>query len=219
MLAHAIHKFGLFCQKIHACALCGVRAPIDHPHHYLCDACDQTITWLNAPFVPNLPNAPNIYPACAHTGAMASAMGEFKYQEDFTAMALIVHAMQKWQIPQDDTLVLIPMPTTHARLAQRGFDPVACLAPFVAQTLGAYLWAGAWRVRDGQRQQGLDREARLDNMAGAFECAPWQVDGDISFVLFDDVCTTGASLVALNDAVRLANRRAKIIAACITHGD
>ena len=89
--------------------------------------------------------------------------------------------------------LILPMPLHPRRLAERGFNQAVELARPLARVRGLPLGlAVVSKLRDIPAQAGLDREARLRNPRGAFEC-------DVSLqgqrvIVVDDVMTTVATL-------------------------
>lgn len=89
--------------------------------------------------------------------------------------------------------LVIPMPLHPRRLAERGFNQAVELARPLARARGLPIGLAVVRkTRDIPAQAGLDREARLRNPRGVFEC-------DVSLagqrvIVVDDVMTTGATL-------------------------
>ena len=93
---------------------------------------------------------------------------------------------------QPRPVLVIPLPLAPKRLAERGFNQSALLAAQVSKILGLRFEArGMLRVRETPPQTGLNREARLKNVRGAFDCTK-RLDGHVAIV--DDVMTTGATL-------------------------
>lgn len=97
--------------------------------------------------------------------------------------------------------LLVPVPTTAKRLRVRGLDGVAYMARCAARIAGARVVAALDRGA-GIAQHGRSRTERL-SAHGRFTCDPAAVAGR-RVTLFDDVCTTGATLRDCAGAVREA---------------
>jgi ComF family protein len=90
--------------------------------------------------------------------------------------------------------LVLPMPLSTQRLAERGFNQALLLARALAprKTEGDLLL----RVKHTPTQTALDREQRAANVKGAFAVQPLR-SGELQakrVVLVDDVMTSGASL-------------------------
>ncbi len=96
---------------------------------------------------------------------------------------------------------LVPVPTTAKRRRMRGLDGVALVARCAAAIAGARVVL-ALEQRSGDAQRGRSRSQRLAAQ-GRFSCNPAGVAG-LRVTLFDDVCTTGATLRDCADAIREA---------------
>jgi ComF family protein len=104
----------------------------------------------------------------------------------------------------EDADVVLPMPLSRQRLAERGFNQALLLARALApQKTDAGLLL---RVRHTTAQTALDRKQRLDNVKGAFAVDPLRTSlaRGKRIVLVDDVMTSGASLFSAAHAVRQA---------------
>ena len=97
-------------------------------------------------------------------------------------------------------VVLVPVPTTRARAAERGFDQSRELARRIARLRGATA-LDLLRKR-GAAQRGLGRIARLA-AHGRFTVDP-DIDAPGRAILLDDVLTTGATLRDAAAALRTA---------------
>jgi ComF family protein len=110
-----------------------------------------------------------------------------------------------WVEPALDRATLVlPMPLSRERLAERGFNQslllCRCLAP--AKAAPDILL----RVRHSAPQATLDRKDRIGNVKGAFAVDPDHVASvrGSDIVLVDDVMTSGASIFTAAGALRQA---------------
>ena len=113
----------------------------------------------------------------------------------------MAHAMRGLE-PLSAGAILVPVPLSRKRLRSRGYNQAARLAGALGAITGLAVAAELLkRARDTPSQTTLAPEARAANVAGAF-VATGPVQG--TFVVVDDVCTTGATLVAAATALRSA---------------
>ena len=102
---------------------------------------------------------------------------------------------------------LLPMPLSGERLQTRGFNQSWELARALAGQSGTSARPDArllLRIRNTPPQSQLKREARLQNVRGAFVVDPLRA-GELAgrqVLLVDDVMTSGASLFAAAQALR-----------------
>jgi ComF family protein len=87
---------------------------------------------------------------------------------------------------------LMPIPTTFARRAERGFDQAVLLARTAGCELGRPVSAGIERIA-GPVQQGRTRKERL-TASGRFILLRGAALQGANVVLVDDVATTGSTL-------------------------
>lgn len=104
----------------------------------------------------------------------------------------------------DEADLVLPMPLSRERLAERGFNQALLLARALAadKTQAGLLL----RVRHTAAQASLDRQDRLGNVRGAFAVDPLSASGvrGRRVVLVDDVMTSGASLFTAAESLRQA---------------
>lgn len=106
---------------------------------------------------------------------------------------------------------VIPVPMHKARLRQRRFNQSSLLAHGLVRGSQVPVWDNALlRTRNTPPQAGLDREARLKNVSGAFTVnhAYAMRLRNATVMLVDDVVTTGATIDACCHALRNAGVRA-----------
>lgn len=95
--------------------------------------------------------------------------------------------------------VLVPVPLSAGRLRRRGYNQAQVLARALGERIGLPVKCDrVKRVRETTTQTALAPEARQANVTGAF-VASGRVDSRV--ILVDDVFTTGATLLAVAQAL------------------
>ena len=105
--------------------------------------------------------------------------------------------------------VIVPIPLATQRLQTRGFNQAWELATQLAAQSGSQGKTDAtllWRVKNTPPQTQLKRQARMDNVRGAFQIDPLRAASVAGkrVVLVDDVMTSGASLFTAAEVLRAA---------------
>jgi len=103
---------------------------------------------------------------------------------------------------RQEGVVLVPIPLHRRRLRWRGFNQAGLLGELIAKNLGIKFSSDLLlRVKNTKPQVGLDKKSRQQNIRGAFvlnkNCSLVHLQGgqeNWSFILFDDVWATGATL-------------------------
>ncbi len=82
------------------------------------------------------------------------------------------------------------VPMTQKDRRKRGFNQSRLIAKNLSELLDIGFFEGIEKVRDTEKQVGLSRSKRIENMRNAF-CAREKIPGDL--IIVDDVYTTGAT--------------------------
>lgn len=137
--------------------------------------------------------------ACWLEDGARAAVHHLKY-DGWPAMArAMAGAMRRMPLPAGG--ILVPVPLGRRRLRQRGYNQARALAAALGALRGCRVADVLQRVRETASQTTLTPDGRTANVRDAF-MAGAAVEG--TFVLVDDVCTTGATLVAAARALRAA---------------
>ncbi len=187
--------------------------PIDALAH-LCAACLRQIAPASATVV-ELP----VRAAGAYRDPLASAVRHLKYdpRPDLARPLGALMGAALDGIPP--VSLVVPVPLHPRRLVARGFNQSALLARCVARAVGARFAPRALaRTRDTTAQAGLPAAERAPNVRGAFvPLQPERLRG-AEVLLVDDVVTTGATVAACAEAVRVARGRVVAVAAVAIAG-
>jgi ComF family protein len=131
------------------------------------------------------------------------ALHELKYKNRrWLGEALAIHLAPQIEKTGWEFDVLIPIPLSQQRRAERGYNQVEQLA----QPLS---WIGGWnyrpealsRVKHTQSQVSLSAVERKSNVKGAFSADAKLVSGK-TVLLMDDVITTGATVSEAASALK-----------------
>lgn len=136
-----------------------------------------------------------------------SAIHEAKYHGSGHAFSLLADALAEYVRDSDEldsTCVMVPVPLGKQRHLERGFNQVEQVARRAAKQLGGALDITLLeRTRETASQVSLRRHTREENMRGAFR-ATRRAERAHTYIVVDDVITTGATLQAAIDALKEA---------------
>lgn len=138
-----------------------------------------------------------------------AAIHEAKYRGTEHARELLTAVLAEYLRDADDvgprrSYIIVPVPLGEKRRRERGFNQAEEVANRVAKLLGCAMDTTLLeRTRETASQVSLPRRAREENMCGAFR-ATRRADPACTYVVIDDVITTGATLQAAIDALKEA---------------
>lgn len=140
--------------------------------------------------------------------------------EDLLA-GVLADYLNEWSAEQEvfspGPLVLIPVPLSSRRLKERGHNQAERIARKAARMLSSvYLDTDILlRTRDTRPQTTLGGRARRRNLAGAF-AAKGTPDPEHTYIVFDDVITTGSTLKSALSALRAAGAE-RVLGIALAH--
>ena len=135
-----------------------------------------------------------------------------KFKDNEKARTLLAGVLSdylnEWSATQtihtDESLVLVPVPLSSARLKERGYNQVERVARLATKKL-PYVFLDTdllIRTRDTLPQTALGGFERRRNVAGAFSLSELP-DPRYTYIVLDDVATTGSTLRAAMEAFQL----------------
>lgn len=224
LLAGAGRAFDLLLPP--SCVGCGVGMESGAPP--VCPLCWRTLAGLHPPWCPTCgvtrPRDPRL-PDSDHCGECLdwdALRAAAPFRMDGMATRL-VHALKfdGWRglAPQmaramvrparrmatEESLRLVPVPLSRARLRERAFNQAELLGRGLADETGWALVNLLRRSRTGEQQARLGRRRRAANVRDLFEVdRGWRASELRSVLLVDDVVTTGATATACVAALTAA---------------
>jgi len=188
----------------------GACAGCDRPGPIACRECAAALNAIPATTVPAALGQPPTWARGDYAGELRSFVLACKERQGLTLVPLLgdlalgsaTAALR--QRPPSGPVLLVPIPSSRATVAARGFDLAWLMARRAARGLRrAGLQArhvrGLRLLRGGQDQAGLGVAARTANRQGSMVAVP---AGRGSVLLIDDIVTTGATLTEAARALR-----------------
>jgi len=210
----------------HLCAACrkdapGIRAPF-------CSTCSEPFFGrIDGAFVcPNCRERRFRFTCAVARYQSRSAVRELVHRFKYNGKVYLRGVLTDWlvetledprlQSPPCDRIVPVPLHPTRER--ERGFNQALLLAEGMAQRSGIPLADCLTRTRYTTTQTIFDREARMENLRGAFQMRQSADVRNLHLLLIDDVLTTGSTVDecarVLRDAGAASVRVATVARAC-----
>ena len=136
-------------------------------------------------------------------GILAKLVKEYKYQAVRAAGEVLTEVLEQ-AIPADlpKNTVVVPLPTVGRHVRARGIDHTWALAKKLARRRGWKCRRMLSRAADTV-QVGATADQRQRQAREAYT-VPQGVNGEVNYLLLDDVWTTGASMLAATEVMRQA---------------
>lgn len=216
----AISAFGIDLVYPRRCAGCGWRG------RWLCPRCAGGIELFAPPWCPSCGIPTRLSCRCSprlgsldgvrsvgpFEGWLQGAIIGCKYHGEWARTAELAPLLAEVcaSLPPIDALV--PVPLHPSRLRQRGFNQSLLLARCAANDLKMPVEELVLRTRRTDSQTQLSADDRGRNVEGAMAVGPGGAVAGRSFVLIDDVITTGSTLAACATVLRDAGARSVMAA-------
>ena len=224
------------------CLLCRALLSFRDSARLVCDVCRHRWRPVRAPWCPRCGQPEPLFGRCRLCaewpaafrrarsavwleGGARDAVHALKYGGLPRIATDLAAAMVGLDVPGLDSGLLVPVPLGRARLRNRGYNQSERLARALGRRWGRPVVDLLVRTRDTAAQTALTPEARLANVAGAFEtrnvergtrnrrpddCSAFRLPPSAfqrPLILVDDVFTTGATLAEAARALERAGAR------------
>ena len=179
-----------------------------------CGKCLEMLPWRATP-TPAPPGLPPVYAVTAYTGAAKAALLAHKEEGRLVlarplgrALALSCFGVLTASASRPERVQLVPVPSTAARVRQRGHDPLLrvareCRRALRSAGVAAAVHPALRAVRSLEDQAGLTAQARHDNLRGALRVVGRRAP-EGAVIVVDDIITTGATAVEAARSLAMA---------------
>jgi len=163
---------------------------------------------------PNCPDLPPTYVVDQRSELVGNLIHDLKYYS-VRALASPLAELLNQTLPSiDGSVAIVPLPTTSAHIRARGFDHTTLIAKKFVKLRGSNYQVTNLLMRNKNSVQvGSDRKTRLSQASLAYEInTRIPISPDTTYILFDDVWTTGASLHAAHQKLQKAGAQKIVFA-------
>lgn len=193
----------------------------------LCDCCKNNI--LDEPFLRCISCMNSLYRGnlchkhrlpytqawcvAAREGVLAEVISEYKFHRVWAAHVELADLLAA-VLPEMERVIIVPVPTTPQNMRIRGYDHMRLIAARLGKRKGwsvAPLLARRNNITQHFAKTATERRAQ----AKTFFALRGQIDPDASYLLIDDIYTTGSTLEAAAACLREGGA-ATIYAAVLT---
>lgn len=180
------------------CVACGRDGPA------LCDGCTRRLAPAPSTRIRGVGRVDALF---AYSDVGADVIRGLKFHNARSVIATVSDAFAALVTQSAAPDIVTWLPTSSRRRRDRGFDQAELLARAVARRIGVRT-VPVLRRRHGPPQTGRSWEERADNVV--FEAAPVARRMTGRLAVFDDVCTTGATMRAASEALP-AHLRSEVV--------
>lgn len=195
------------------CHACNREAVVNS--YGICSACEAKLKYV--PILPAIKEIDDLKCGMLYTEPARMALVSFKFNGAVYKKEFLSHFMS---VPDDWAAdCIVPVPLSHKRLKERGYNQSMLLAEAVSEKCGIPIRAELLsRIRETEKQSLMTRDERLKNLRRAFSAS--EECRDLGIILIDDIKTTGATLEECAKALkkRGAARVYALTACCATEG-
>lgn len=144
------------------------------------------------------------------SGTLQHLIGQYKFANARAAYRPLGDILDSVVPILPATTVIVPIPTVAAHIRQRGYDHTLLMARYVARRRNLPLEQYLTRTHT-TTQRGASRAQRIRQAKKAFGCTQ-PLDATLTYVIVDDVATTGATVRYAAQALRQAGAQSVAVA-------
>ena len=178
-------------------------------HQNLCPFCKQKIEAAKCPKCHKLPA---FYSVNSRTDLLDTLIHELKYNTVRSFDKPLAEILDQ-TLPNFKTDVyIVPLPTIGKHVRERGLDHTNLIAKQLTKKRSNFHLSRVLIRTNNSVQVGANRESRIEQAKHAYEINPKiKINPEATYLLFDDVWTTGASMLAAKKKLQQAGAQKIII--------
>lgn len=164
----------------------------------------SAIVSLPCPNCSTNPDLPPAYSVGDRSGLLDLILHEYKY-DSVRALGASLAELLDCRLPAfDGDVAIVPLPTATHHIRSRGFDHTLHLAKRLARLRGYTVCPLLTRAKN-TTQVGAGKDQRLAQATAAYQLDPRRIiNQNTTYLLLDDISTTGASIQAAIKKLRQA---------------
>ena len=174
-------------------------------HENYCLNCKRLITTAKCPYCDFVPT----YMVGWRDELIGKLVEEYKYNSVKTLGAVLAEVLDGILPVVDGKVAVVPLPTIERHVRERGFNHTLGVVKKLARRRGWEVARILKRAKDTV-QVGVGNTARLLQAAEAYSLGG-KIEPDTTYILLDDVWTTGASMRAALKKLQMAGASKIII--------
>lgn len=207
------------------CQRCGLQG------ESLCGRCKKYLLETNPSYVvSSMDGFLRIFVGGVKEGMLSEILKQYKYQgrrdlsSALTWKAREALSGEAVYIEEDEAvswnkMVIVPLPTIRKHIRERGFDHMLMLTQELCNSIDGLRMEPVLVRLNKTVQVGKSAKVRREQAKQAYGVQNGaRLEGDVAYLLFDDVWTTGASMQAAAEALRQAGAK-KISALVLMSND
>ncbi len=177
----------------------------------ICPHCKTTKTTAKCPFCPNLPPT---YIVGKKDDLIGDLIHDYKYHSVRALAKPLAEILHNTLPINQDKTIIVPLPTTNKHVRERGFDHTYLIAKHLAKIRKPTYKVQKLLIRTKDTVQvGSSRHARLSQAESAYDInQKITINPEYTYLLIDDVWTTGASMHASIKKLQQAGAKNIIVA-------
>lgn len=138
-------------------------------------------------------------------GVLQRLIGLYKFERAIEAHKPLSELMLASFPDLPPETIIVPIPTVSSHIRERGYDHMLLIAKYIAKKRG--LKVDRLLIRKTKtKQRQADAKQRVNQAKQAFEVTK-SLNPDVTYLLIDDVVTTGATIKYAAKALRQAGAR------------